>query len=410
MHEGLQHLDLFVTEQCNLACAYCFAAGDSRPNPSEAHCQAALDWLVSQGPRSVHVTLWGGEPLIRLPLLRRLVRYGREKADALGKRITWSMPTNGTLLDGSTLNWLRKEKISIFLSLDGEAAAQAGRPLSSGQSSHGLAQRGLRRTLKAVGPEGTRVRLTVTPANVTSLERNVAYFWDQGVGELLVYPALDQPWSDEALQLFQKAQERLADLLVARLCGGAALPPPQLKPWQGLLARLAQGTPRNRKVLRDCGAGRRLVALGVDGHLYPCHRFVFYARQHMARQDLRLGRPGQSMRSLPDLVDLTLADLRGDLPCLDCPCFDLCSFGCSAINYHTTGAFHLIAPWVCTMMRAQAKACQRVHRVLAQHPAYILYVHESARRRLTQLSRELGHRAWRRYDQLSQGEHHSVET
>ena len=71
MTHAFRHLVLFVTESCNLACPYCFARNRSelRDMPLSL-ARDAIEWLCSSSSDRVHVTFWGGEPLLRLGLLR----------------------------------------------------------------------------------------------------------------------------------------------------------------------------------------------------------------------------------------------------------------------------------------------------------------------------------------------------
>ena len=78
----VRRLDLFVTERCNLACRYCFAASQPRPDPSAEQLCRWVDWLLRAEAHSVHITLWGGEPLLREQVLRRVVAFAQQRAAA----------------------------------------------------------------------------------------------------------------------------------------------------------------------------------------------------------------------------------------------------------------------------------------------------------------------------------------
>ena len=63
---SVRHLGLFLTESCNLACPYCFAANMERREIDLEVARKALDLVV--GPdnptKKVSVSFWGGEPLL----------------------------------------------------------------------------------------------------------------------------------------------------------------------------------------------------------------------------------------------------------------------------------------------------------------------------------------------------------
>src|SRR2546422_10789071 len=63
----ITHLELILTEQCNLACSYCFENGMIRSRKmASSVAQAAIDILFdyAQDEPVVHITLFGGEPTI----------------------------------------------------------------------------------------------------------------------------------------------------------------------------------------------------------------------------------------------------------------------------------------------------------------------------------------------------------
>jgi len=401
MDHRIHHLDLFVTEACNLACPYCFAASQPRRNPGWEECRTAVDWLV-EGSRAdkVHITLWGGEPVLRFELLRRVVDHARRRGAALRKRVTFSMPTNATLLDEEVLEWIRTQDVQVFLSIDGDERTQAGRPTASGANSHAVAAKGLRRALASKMKRPVSVRMTVTPSNARSLALNVKYFFDSGVKELLIYPALDIEWSTESLEDYARGQRELVSVFAER-CRGIDDPNrwPVLKAWRPILRRLLDGVPKRERNgnIRYCGAGTKMAAIGVDGTFYPCHRFVFYARDGSERFDLGNFEQGLHLERGEPIGDLRREEMRGIERCVECELYDLCTFSCVAINYATTGSLVKIPPLACALMKAQIEACRMVHSQLATDPRYARYLGRSLSWALRRASEELGTRAWELY-------------
>jgi MoaA/NifB/PqqE/SkfB family radical SAM enzyme len=80
---------LYVTDQCNLDCAYCTEYDNSRPHPSLADLRRWLEKIRALG--TVRVALVGGEPLMH-PDIADVVRAARD----LG--LATSLTTNGFLL------------------------------------------------------------------------------------------------------------------------------------------------------------------------------------------------------------------------------------------------------------------------------------------------------------------------
>ncbi len=363
-----------------------------------------VDWLITKGDtEKAHITLWGGEPLLRFKLLREVVDHAQHRGAETGKRVTFSMPTNATLLDDEILSWIKDNEIQIFLSIDGDADTQRGRPLRSGASSHELASRGLDRAMRAGLPKLPSVRMTVTPDNVGSLAANVRYFLGRGVRELLIYPALDTAWSQEAVALYATGQRELAEDFVRLAASvGSRAEIPVLKAWRPILRRLFDGIPARPRQgrLPQCGAGTRLVAAGVDGRFSPCHRFVFYAPRGDDRFDLGGLEQGLALEKGARIGELTIEGMSGLVRCVDCEHFDLCTYSCVAINYATTGALDRIPRAACELMSAQIQACRFVHSQLGGDPRYARYLGRSRGWALQRASVALGERAWELYQSL----------
>lgn len=408
MHD-VRRLDLFLTEACNLACAYCFAAGGGRASLPLPRALEAVEWLLRSREARVHVTFWGGEPLLQREVARRVVEHAEAAAARAGKRITFALPTNATLLDEETLGWLAAHRVQTFLSIDGDAPTQALRPLAGGASSHELAARGLRRALEAAPPGAPpAVRMTVTGANAAHQADNVEYFRRLGVRELLVYPAMDQPWSEAELAAFAAGQRELAARFVAwvRAAGGPE-ELPRLKAWLPLLDRLASGTRRRREgPVTACAVGTGMVALAVDGRFVPCHRFLGYDRSRPGGFPLGDLAHGLDLATAAPLARLTIQDQHDEdgRRCVDCETFDLCGYGCPAIGFAAAGDIATAPRAACALMRAQADACRRAHAELEGDPRLPALLGKPLADTLRRAARGIGEAAWRRYGGDSGGD------
>src|SRR6266705_2530233 len=80
---------LYVTDRCNLDCAYCTEYDNSRPHPSLDDLKKWIRKIRELG--TMRIALVGGEPLVH-PNIVELVRYCRELGFAT------SLTTNGFLL------------------------------------------------------------------------------------------------------------------------------------------------------------------------------------------------------------------------------------------------------------------------------------------------------------------------
>jgi len=120
-----RHLTLQVTQQCNLRCEYCAYSGIYE---NRVHSDRNMDWktakkaidfflLHSRDSQEIVLGFYGGESLLQFPLIKKCITYIEEQVE--GKRIRYSITTNGTLLNDEVIDFLVEKDVSLSISLDG---------------------------------------------------------------------------------------------------------------------------------------------------------------------------------------------------------------------------------------------------------------------------------------------------
>ncbi len=169
----LHALVMNITNQCNLACTYCYEFGaDKIATPAGKPkymdidtARASVDFLLAQSAerKSVHITFFGGETLMNFRLLRDVVVYARERVAAEGRKVDFSLTTNATLLTDEIIEFLADNAIGVTVSMDGPAELQDKRRVyKSGKGSYAVIEPKLRKLLardhRARHPDGRRDR------------------------------------------------------------------------------------------------------------------------------------------------------------------------------------------------------------------------------------------------------------
>ena len=122
-------LTILTTSACNLGCTYCFEDGiDLKGIMREEICLRVADWVARAldkvRPRSLHLTLFGGEPLMNPEAARFLSRSLYNLAQARGIEHQISIITNGVLLTEAIVDELMPFGLKrIKVTLDGDEAA-----------------------------------------------------------------------------------------------------------------------------------------------------------------------------------------------------------------------------------------------------------------------------------------------
>lgn len=164
----LRQLVLWVTTDCNLRCRYCYADGGTmKEYMGWAVAKKALDFAHEHGfSRGVTVEFAGGEPLLALDLIERIVGYTR------GWNVRFQVQTNATLISPHVAARVGQLGLRIGVSLDGVPPINDNlRPFADGSGSSTAVLAGIERLRK----RGMTVGLTcvLSAENVRGLPQLV---------------------------------------------------------------------------------------------------------------------------------------------------------------------------------------------------------------------------------------------
>lgn len=119
---------LGITERCNLRCEYCCYSGQfegwrthgSGSISFETAQKAIHDHLCTKQPDNLcAISFYGGEPLLEFDLLKDSVLYAEREALKFNKKPTFTITTNGTLLNDEIMQFLVEHEFLVMISLDG---------------------------------------------------------------------------------------------------------------------------------------------------------------------------------------------------------------------------------------------------------------------------------------------------
>lgn len=349
-------LMLYLTEDCNLRCTYCFV--DKKPRRMTVEtARKAVDWFVSRdisgAERDLHINFFGGEPFMELELMEEVVAYARQARPNVAKRLHFSATTNGTIANERVGRLVADNDMALLISLDGGEQANLARPFVSGKASwHRVTQNVPRLATWSRQAAG---RVTFHPDNLNLVD-NVQQFLALGVDAIALCPVQEAPWAEHEAALIQ-AYEALADWYIAEARGGR-LPP--LIVTNVMLQHLhrvrTQGTARP---CRPCGVGDWLLGVDPDGNVMPCHRFLY-------RPQDRLGTVDSPVLSEKRELYLRLHS-RHLLGCDTCPAERVCGGGCRVVVLLAgLDIEHDAHPNYCITMRAHARAVYRIYDTLVE--------------------------------------------
>ncbi|MEW5784818.1 MAG: thioether cross-link-forming SCIFF peptide maturase [Bacillota bacterium] len=323
-------LCLFLSEDCNLGCRYCFVARGGRAarngHMSAAVGRAAMELLIRLSGERCHceVDYFGGEPLLNRAVMQEITAFARQEFSAAGKEIAFTVTTNGLLLTPEVAEYMAQESFAAVLSLDGRPAVHDRmRPLLRGGGSYRVV---LPHLLEYTGRRpkgGYYIRGTFTRFN-TDFSRDVEHLYRLGFRYISMEPVIDAPDQDYALSEadlpeLEREYEKLAAFYLE--CAAAGDP----FSFFHFAIDLEKG-PCLPKRLSGCGAGREYLAVTADGSIYPCHQLA-------GRPELRMGHVHEPENFNPALPEsfIPAGPLQGQ--CRHCWARYYCGGGCRAASY-----------------------------------------------------------------------------
>ena len=341
-------LCLHVAHTCNLNCSYCFA-GQGKYRGEQALMsfevgKQALDFLIAHSGtrRNLEVDFFGGEPLMNMDVVRRLVAYAREVEKEHGKNFRFTFTTNGVLLDDDTIDFLNREMHNVVLSLDGRREVHDRfRVDHAGKGSYDLVIPRFQRLVEKRGSKSYYVRGTYTHHN-TDFVNDILHMADLGFTELSMEPVVCAPddpcaLTKEDLPVLFEQYERLAEEMLKRKKEGRGFT------FYHYILDLEHG-PCIYKRIAGCGSGTEYMAVTPSGDLYPCHQFV-------GEPEYRIGNIRTGITK-PEIQErFRSCNIYSRPECRDCWARLYCAGGCAANAFHATGDIRGVYTYGCELFK-----------------------------------------------------------
>jgi MoaA/NifB/PqqE/SkfB family radical SAM enzyme len=177
-----------------LSCSYC-PVSKKQGFIAEKIAFKSIDlYLDSMGEAVKKIKIFGGEPLLNIPLLKEIITYIRKKSLSVQIDLT----TNGVFLNASLALWLKESEVNIFISIDGDFQAQK-------KNRKGMTKKNydnIFKSLKSILGEVT-FNMVIAPNNAGSFMNNFLYLHKAGVKKFNLLPAAYVPWEDEKIRIFK---------------------------------------------------------------------------------------------------------------------------------------------------------------------------------------------------------------
>ena len=344
-----QGLYLITSTKCNLDCDYCFyrcsISGSLKEHqlmPFDIAKKAvdSFNGIVKDNKKYdgywEQITLYGGEPMVNKPLLKKIIPYIRENIN--GDYTDIVINTNLTLLDDEMIQVLKDNDVIVQVSLDGpKDIHDKHRTFINGVGSYDIAMA----NAKKLRDNGVRVvpLITVTNDNVDGFanfvygildELNTEEFYSNVIitGSYEVSDDYFDKLAQSMVELYEKILSKQGSCDFAQLC-------------ESILGK-------NKVIARQsCGATRKITVF-PDGNVYAC--------QALQKLDINsMGTLDSDFSRHPNYDLWKERNRFNNDECLDCKLIGSCGGGCATGSYNGTGSIYGIDSNQCKYNKALYK-------------------------------------------------------
>lgn len=345
----LSYMELFITEDCNLRCHYCFVRKKSQNRMTTKVAFEAIDFLImeSGNRENLNITLFGGEPLLEFPLIKEIVQYAENVTKSSKKKIYFNITTNGTLFTEDILSF-SKGKISYLLSIDGDKATHdKHRRTIDKKGSYDLIMSNLQ-LVKRYQP-WLGARMTVYPDTVEKLMENVAFLYSAGFNQFIIGPSYGPNWDERAFAVYEEQFDEISRFYIEKK-----------RNKEFFRMTFFEGKTGERFCKANtwgCRAGRNGITVSAEGGLYPCSKFL--GLSGLDKSSFCLGNLSTGITNLDIRDELVNLSTEQYTECINCEAIDYCSGGCPANNYHDRGVISKPSPFDCAFAKIHKRVIQR---------------------------------------------------
>lgn len=337
-----QAVTMLLTNDCNLACSYCFESNkgkDYMPKEMALDILKATYNVVDPMAGIFTLNMFGGEPLMNWETFKAVCDYVLE--NNLKIRITAT--TNLTLLTDEMIDYIDELSIPILVSVDGIKEVHDKHRCNSFdkviENMKKLIDRDLGYLIEA--------RMTVAPDTAKYMYESVKMLVDLGINNIANVPASDLDWDTQSIQDYKDNYEKILDMYIDILND-------ETNKRNISLYKVDQALNLALEPIKEdtsmCNIGNpRWVIVDWKGDIWPCPDYPT-----TDNVDLIAGKIGNFYTG----VDETKVDPKPMVAtyelerCKGCEAISICKSGCPYENYTKNGKFNEPTIGYCTLQKA----------------------------------------------------------
>jgi len=364
-HPGF--LCLHITEECNFACRYCLAeATPRRKKMAPEVARAVIDRLLADIPlKEMTIDFHGGEPFMAYDAMMQAVRYAKAANEAIGRKLSFMVQTNGSLLTEERARERVEERVIVGVSLDGPSHVQDKHRIFPDGSGTFRAVWDKVRRAEELGLRPGILSVIHDPEDYletfdfflshgrTSFRMNYSSSIGRAKSELSFPWERADAFAKEYLKMVRKAYD-FAKKNGTTMC------------ISDLTNQINNLTSKSRPFMcyrSPCGIGSAILGFGIDGGVHACEEMASLGIFRLGSVFDGVPLP-EMMETSPVIADLMRRDVDNIPRCRRCALRRICTAGCTSKAYARFGDFMREAP----MCRFYQVVLEELMWALDEHP------------------------------------------
>lgn len=289
------------------------------------------------------VDFTGGEPLLAYNTIKKTVSHIQKNQQTSHKKIRYSLTTNGSLIDSSTLDFLSQNKFYILLSFDGYAQEITRKPGSFDQTE------ALIETLTKNPDIILETNSVFIPETVEYLFKSIDFIAGLGVENILLSFSNTHPWDKKSLEKLEEELTALKQSMISIYKRTGRIP-------------LKNFRKESSKGILYCTGGESKMALSPEGRLWGCYLFTDFFKGKERTKEFQkycFGHLDHYIRNHHKIHPEVVANYKqikmshchsDDKYCVGCKYIMDCTI-CPVSAAYATGVLGKIPAWTCELRK-----------------------------------------------------------
>lgn len=334
-----------LTEKCNLNCKYCYEGEKGNKELTFDDIKIVLDNVVKNNEKHCQIGFFGGEPLLKKELIYDVVEYAEKLEKNNDIKFSYTITTNGTLIDRDFIRLAKRKDFLIGISLDGNKETHnKNRRTYQDTDTFDIVCDNARELLKSV--HRVVAMPVITKNNYKEMTENARYLFSVGFNHVNCAFDYTANWQDEDIESLREEYNKLAELYYEKTKNNNDF---SLLPFDAKITSYI----KNENCEERCIIAKKHINVASNGKFYPCMQYV--GKEQYEIGDIKTGLDFNKIEVLREYAVKNHNDI-----CKTCKVKNRCSHTCGCLNIIVSGDFAKTSALVCETERMLIEISDRV--------------------------------------------------